>query len=168
MNGRIYTAATTTGDAPTSGGFLKWQVGSSVVVKLHEIFIKIPPDRAGLESYTGEYNEQMGIVTVESGFTTYGGTDGSLTVPRLPGDPASSTIVEEINAIGGEGDPTGGTPITLFTSYINVRLPFRHLFLPGTELILEPGSIGHITFKDASGSILNSMTGSYIVIEEIG
>jgi hypothetical protein len=151
--GRIYTA-TFNGQAETTQvDLLELVAPSTASVIVHEVGIS-----QLLEIKDAE--EEMLLLLLKQGATTTGSGGNTLTaIPRLVGDTAFGGTVKDTNTTKA----TGGTIVTHYSWYWNVRIPFQMIWTPETRPVLRPSR--RMTIELATTPADSVTFGGYIVFE---
>jgi hypothetical protein len=154
--GRIYTAPFSGQAETVQVDLLEIAAGSADVVLIHEIGISQLTEVQDAE-------EEMLLLHLKSGQTTTGSGGNTTTiVPALFGDAASGATVKDTNTTKA----TGGTIVTHYSWYWNIRVPFQMVWTPETRPVLAPSRRATLELNTTPG---DSVTfGGYIVFEEIG
>jgi hypothetical protein len=152
----MYTASFS-GQAETAQvDLLEILVSSADVVIIHEIGISQLAD-------VGDAAEEMLLLQLKSGQTTTGSGGNTTDIEKVEqGDPTSGTVVKDTNTTKA----TGGTIITHYDWYWNVRIPFQMVWTPETRPVLAPSR--RATLELATTPADEITFGGYIVFEEIG
>ena len=154
--GRIYTAAFSGSAETTQVDLLEIVAPSTDVVIIHEIGISQGTEEADAE-------EEMLLLHWRSGNTTSGSGGASITpAPAMVGDVAAAATVEYCNTTKA----STGTPVTQYSWYWNVRVPFQIVFTPETRPVLAPSRRACLELATTPGDSITF--GGYIVFEEIG
>jgi len=154
--GRIYTAAFSGAANTGQSDILEIVAGSADAVIIHEIGVS-----QGLD--TGDAEEEMLLLHWKSGQTASGsgGTTPSM-VPVMVGDAAAGATVEATNPTKA----SGGTIVTHYSWYWNIRIPFQIIWTPETRPVLAPSR--RATLELATTPADSLTLAGYIVFEEIG
>ena len=153
--GRIYTAQFAGQAETTQVDLLELNSPSTCSVMVHEIGIS-----QLLEIKDAE--EEMLLLQWKSGQTTSGsGGNATSVVPRILGDTAFGGTVEDTNTTKA----TGGTIVTSYSWYWNVRIPFQHIWTPETRPILRPSTRATLELGTTPADSITF--GGYIVFESL-
>jgi hypothetical protein len=154
--GRMYTAAFSGQAETVQVDLLELLAGAADVIAIHEISVS-------QLSELGDAEEEMLLLNWKSGQTSTGsGGNTTSIVPVLIGDPASGATAKDTNTTKA----SGGTIVTQYSWYWNVRMPFLQIFTPETRPILSPGR--RATLELGTTPADEVTLGGYIVCEEIG
>jgi len=154
--GRMYSAAFS-GQAETAQcDLLEIVAGSADVVLIHELGISQLADVSDAE-------EEMLLLSWMSGQTATGSGGNTTSIhPLMLGSVASGATVKDTNTTKA----SGGTIITHYNWYWNVRIPFQHIFTPETRPLLIPSRRATLELGTTPADELT--LAGYIVFEELG
>lgn len=125
MQGRMYAAAFTAQAITTAlGDYDIWEIGAAddVIVILHALELVVT-------SETGDAAEEILSLEVIRGNTTTGNGASVTPRPLMPGFGAAQAAVEQIASTPA----TAGTEHLLWSSALNVRIPFEKVWTPETR-----------------------------------
>lgn len=153
--GRIYTAQFDSADVTTSQDLFTLVAGSAGIVQIHEL---------GLSQKTevADAAEEMLLIRLKSGQSITGAITSVTPTPLLVGDAASTASV----FVNGTTHASGGTIVTHYSWYWNLRVPFQMIWTPETRPVLSPSR--HTTVELAAAPADSVTMAGYIVWEEIG
>lgn len=154
--GRIYTASAKGRQFTTEISALVMRTQGRFM-RLHEVGFA-----QDFSADVGEAEEENILIKFSSGYSSAGNATTISTSPRMLGDPASFVLCSS----AGTTKASGGTPVQHNSWHWNIRIPFRHLWLPPARPIFPTSSIAMFEFATVpNDQIFFSV---YAVYEEIG